>query len=102
MRAAEKEANGLKQKIDETDKALAQLDKSAEFIGSDNYLEREARQKLNYKNPDEKVVYVYGNQYNQNPDGNAQTTAPVTASVSQQTSNFWQAWQKIWGWLVSR
>lgn len=60
-----KENNNLKEKISETNKNIKELEKSKEYYQDPSYLEREARLRLNYKKQDEKVVFVYRDQYNQ-------------------------------------
>ncbi|MBX4211518.1 MAG: septum formation initiator family protein [Candidatus Yanofskybacteria bacterium] len=43
-------------KLQEDNKVLREL---KAYFASDRYLGKEAREKLNYKDPDEKVVFVY-------------------------------------------
>lgn len=66
--AVNKETDNLKRKIDETNKTVAELENSKEYLQNPAYLERQARLRLNYKKPDEKVVFVYRSPYNQNPE----------------------------------
>lgn len=56
-----KELKNIDQKIDETKKTSLELEKLGSYLQSDAYLERQARIQLNYKKPDERVVYVYRN-----------------------------------------
>ena len=46
-------------KINEAEKNFLELEKLGDYLKSDAYMERQARLKLNYKKPDEKVVYIY-------------------------------------------
>ena len=59
LSAVRKELKNLNQKIDEAEKSSLELEKLGDYLKSDVYLERQARLKLNYKKPDEKVVFVY-------------------------------------------
>src|SRR3989344_8422760 len=56
-----KELKNINQKIDETKEGSLELERLGNYLQSDAYLERQARLQLNYKKPDEKVVYVYRN-----------------------------------------
>ena len=60
-----KENNNLREKISKINKNIKELEKSKEYYQDPGYLEHEARLRLNYKKPDEKVVFVYRDQYNQ-------------------------------------
>lgn len=57
--AIRKETKNLGQKIADVKKTDSELEKIADYLKSPSYLERQAKLKLNYKKPDEKVVYVY-------------------------------------------
>lgn len=57
--SARKEIKNIGQKISEIEKARQKAKKLGEYFHSPAYLERQARIKLNYKKPDEKVVYIY-------------------------------------------
>lgn len=54
-----KEIKNIDQKISEIERARQEAEKLGEYRNSPAYLERQARIKLNYKKPDEKVVYIY-------------------------------------------
>lgn len=54
-----KEASNIKQKITEAEEKNAALSQQAQYLTSQGYLERQARLKLNYKNPDEEAVQIY-------------------------------------------
>ncbi len=66
-----RESANLKQKIDEANNSMAEAEKSKEYLQNPNYLERQARLRLNYKKPDEKVVFIYQSHYNQNSEINS-------------------------------
>lgn len=57
--SARKEIKNIDQKISEIERQRREAEKLGEYLNSPAYLERQARVKLNYKKPDEKVVYVY-------------------------------------------
>lgn len=59
LMATRKELKNLDTKIAEIEQSAAELERLGEYIRGDAYLERQARLKLNYKKPDEKVVYIY-------------------------------------------
>lgn len=65
--AINKETDNLRKKIAETNKNIAELEESKKYLQDPAYLERQARIRLNYKKPNEKVVFVYQSPYNQNP-----------------------------------
>lgn len=56
-----RELKNINQKIDEAKKSNLELEELGSYLQSDAYVERQARIRLNYKKPDEKVVYVYRN-----------------------------------------
>jgi cell division protein FtsB len=90
--AARKEMAMLSQKITDTENSAAQLEQNKELANAESYLEREARAKLNYKKPDEKVVYIYQNQYN----GVASSSQPSpTPSTTPKTD----IWDRILDWF---
>lgn len=86
--AVNKEAKNLEQKVNETSQNFSELERSKEYLKSSAYLERQARIKLNFKKPDEKVVFVYQKPYNLNP----------TASTAAENDYLpkWRQWLK---WL---
>lgn len=89
--AVNKEAKNLEQKINETNRNFAELERSKEYLKSPAYLERQARIKLNFKKPDEKVVFVYQKPYSLNP----------TASTAAENDykSWWRNWLK---WLQEK
>jgi len=91
---SENELAVLRQKIADTGKNLTELEQKKAFANSDAYLELQARQKLNYKMPDEKVVFIYKNQYNQEPE--------IASSSAENTANDVNIWQKILDWLKGK
>src|SRR3989344_4528539 len=59
LTTTQKELENLDKKITEAERSASELERLKDYLQSDAYLERQARLKLNYKKPDEKVVYVY-------------------------------------------
>ena len=82
------EVNNLEQKIAETEKSNSELAKLLDYFKSDNYLEREARQRLNYKKPGEEVVFVFRDK----------ESKINKESQEEKISNF----QKWWNWLRAK
>lgn len=92
----QKEVWSFRQKIAETQSKIAELEKNKEFMTTDVYLERQARQKLNYKMPDEKVVYIYRNTYNQ---GQESIGLLKSNGNKDESANLWQ---KIINWVKGK
>ena len=91
------QVNNLNKKIEEAKKQteeLANLNKNAD---NQSFLERQIKQKLNYKRPDEKVVFIYKNPYNQKLE---QSEQPVETQTDQLTPVL-TLWQKFMNWLKS-
>ncbi len=59
LTASYREIKNLDQKISEAKDSLSKANQLSAYFSSYAYLERQARLKLNYKKPDENVVYVY-------------------------------------------
>ena len=74
----------LESKIAKVQEGSNFLASSSAYFGSDEYLEKQARLKLNYKMPDEQVAFVY-----------LDKGEPV-ASASQASSNSGQSWWRGW------
>lgn len=85
LKTATQELNNLNQKIAEAEKSRSELQKLGDYLKSAVYLERQARLKLNYKKPGESAVFVYKNQYAQNP------AEPSGAAKPTALPN-WQKW----------
>ncbi|HEY4520337.1 MAG TPA: septum formation initiator family protein [Candidatus Paceibacterota bacterium] len=49
----------LSSKIEDIEKDNQRLESLSAYFASDAFLEKEAREKLNYKSPDEEVAFVY-------------------------------------------
>ncbi len=49
----------MNQKIKDAERSKAYLERSAAYFGSPEFLEKQARAKLNYKSADESVVFVF-------------------------------------------
>lgn len=51
--------SGMEQKIQEAERGKTNLEKFITYFKSPQFLEKQARVKLNYKSPDEEVVFVF-------------------------------------------
>ena len=91
-----KELKNINQKIDEVEKNNLELDKLGDYLGSDAYLERQARLKLNYKKPDENVVYVYAK--NRETNGAGSESSQETSKILD--NKFVENFKKWWWYLV--
>ena len=58
-RSVREEVRNLEQKIVSVEEDNAELEKQVGYLENPAFLEREARLRLNYKAPDEVVVFVY-------------------------------------------
>ncbi len=81
----------LESRVDDITRNNQFLASSSAYFGSDSYLERQARLKLNYKLPDEQVAFVY-------QDANAKKVLPEekTKDKIAQMPN----WKKWWYYLL--
>ena len=86
------EANNLQAKIAQAQKATAALAQQNANADNPAFLERQARLRLNYKKPDENVVFVYRDQYNQNSN--------QTASTAPAEEPKW--YQQLWEWVRAK
>jgi len=93
LETVSQEVNNLDQKIAEAQNDLSELQKLGDYFKGVVYLEREARLKLNYKNPGENVVFVYKNQHAQSPAKPDDTTKPSLILPN---------WQKWLNYLLNR
>ena len=84
---ARREYQHLDEKVVELQSTQAELEKQAGYFQSNAYIEQQARLKLNYKKPDEHVVYVYRS---------ASTPTPEDQSLAKPSSNL----QQWWGYLM--
>lgn len=84
-----REIGNMNQKMSDLNKASANMEKTKTYYESDAFLERLLRLKLNYKKPDENVVFVYKSKYEQGSE---------TASESGRDLKNWQKWLNfLWG-----
>ena len=76
--------NDLESKLASIEQENQFLASASAYFTSDEYLEKQARMKLNYKLPDEQVVIIY-------PD---KSQKAASASVSESDWNFsvWKSW----------
>jgi len=94
-----KEVNDLKDQIAKTEKSNQQISAMIDYLSSQSFLEKEAREKLNMKKPGEEVVIIEPSKEvstsassflgGGNPEN--QTSSPVSASISE--SNFVKWWK---------
>ncbi|MEX1064147.1 MAG: septum formation initiator family protein [Candidatus Paceibacterota bacterium] len=89
----QKEVGNLNDKIAEVEGERSELEKLEEYFRSSAYLERQVKAKLNYKKPDENVVFVYRNEYNQEPA----ETASKDKEKPRLPSNFEKWFQYLLG-----
>jgi len=86
LEIATKEIENLDRKIAEIERSRSELEKLGDYLKNPAYLERQARLKLNYKKPDENVVFIYKNQYNQD-----RIASPSFVEDPKPLAN-WQKW----------
>ena len=83
------EINKLKTNIEELESKNEQLASLMEYLKKESYLEKEAKLKLNLKNPGEKVIIL--------PDESIQeasvTENIIEGSSEEETANYWEWWQ---------
>lgn len=95
--AARKEIKNIDQKISEIERARQEAEKLGEYLNSPAYLEKQARIKLNYKKPDEKVVYIY----NKTPESrNGTENAEIGIAEKIISNKFYKNLKSWWRYLV--
>ncbi len=89
---------GIKNQVGELESRVADIDRNNQFLasssayfGSDSYLERQARLKLNYKLQDEHVAFVY-------KDAEAKKVSPEP-KIEDKISDM-PNWKKWWYYLM--
>lgn len=96
-----KELGNLDKKIMDIQESTSELERLGDYIKSDAYLERQARLKLNYKKPDEKVVYIY----TQGANG-AQNNAVLQSKTSEVSkileSELIMSLKSWWWYLINK
>lgn len=80
----------VEQKIQEAEKGKTYLEKFITYFQSPQFLEKQARIKLNYKSPDEEVVFVF-----RDPNPKQETTI---ANRLDQAPNFQKWWFYVLGY----
>lgn len=92
-----KEIEDLKQQITQTEKSNQQISAMIDYLSSQNFLEKEAREKLNMKKPGEQVVIVEPSKNTPTSSESAlsQRAAPneQTAAISEPESNLMKWWK---------
>lgn len=96
-----KEINALKSEIEKIESNNEQLASLIEFFQQESYLEKEARLKLNLKQPGEKVVIVPQAEQEIVEETENQETAKQSLSKEpaekRKESNLWQWWEYFFG-----
>ena len=86
----QKELINLNKKIVEAERSASELERLKDYLQSDAYLERQARLKLNYKKPNEKVVYVYTRENgNKTEPKNADVDGAIESKLNQNLKLWW-------------
>lgn len=83
-----KEVGDLNAKLDNLTKDNSSLEKFIEHLNNPSFLEKEVRLRLNYKAPDEEVVFIY-------PDNNARASS--SKDFSRQNTPYYIRW---WRYLI--
>jgi cell division protein FtsB len=83
-----KETDNLDQKIAEVEKNSLEMEKIRGYLNSADYLERQARIKLNYKKPDESAVFVYQNPHQKPAETNGAEKLPEILPNWQKWLNY--------------
>ncbi|MDP3954221.1 MAG: septum formation initiator family protein [bacterium] len=78
----DKKVANLEGQISKQEQLLQELEKEADYYQSDSYKERQARIRLNYKKPGEKVILVY----------DSPVDVEKQASKSEEALPFWRNW----------
>jgi len=86
----EKTLSSLNQKIGDAEKNKNYLEKFMAYFKSPEFLDKEARAKLNYKFPDESVVFVFR-------DSNSKLIVEAGKSIDQ-APNYKKWWYYILGY----
>ena len=86
----EKTLSGLSQKAEDAENNRTYLEKFMAYFKSPEFLEKEARAKLNYKLPDEEVVFVFR-------DTNPKSTVETGKNIDQ-APNYLKWWYYILGY----
>ncbi len=91
-RAVDEQARKLSQEIDDLEKQNADLEKILGYFASSDYTEKEAREKLNFAKPGEKVAIISGGEENKNL-----TSKPGDGNEKQLGASFKKWWQYFFG-----
>ena len=81
----------MDKKIAEAEQSASELERLKDYLQSSAYLEKQARLKLNYKKPDENVVYIYTRENsNKTETKNAGENGAVESKLSQNLKLWWR------------
>ena len=92
-RTVQTEVANSQKKYEEIKKSIADLEQLNKNSNQPAYLERLARLRLNYKKPDENVVFIYRNQSNAE-------TSPTASPPLLANQPAW--WEVVWQWLSNK
>lgn len=81
--------HGAQQRVAQAEAEKTRLEKFIAYFKSPNFLERQARAKLNYKSPEEEVAFVF-----RDPN---KTLADNTKNSSENAPNYIKWWYYILG-----
>ncbi len=88
----------MERKIRNTERSNTYMAQYGDYLKSEAFLEKQTRLRLNYKAPDEQVVFVYR-------AGSGETPVPQPAlqarpaSGDSETAPFWE---RLWGYLLGK
>ncbi len=88
--------------LDQLQKAQNESQDQLAYLNSDAYLERQARIKLNYKKPNETVVFVYKSPYNQNQPSALHGGTSLSASSASDAPASLPHWRQWLNYLLNR
>ncbi len=88
-----REAEKVKQEVQDLDKQNSQLQGYLEYLRSDSFVEKEARSKLNLKKEGENVVVVPpGGSFKETPASQTASPAGAFGAAEQPKKSWWWKW----------
>jgi cell division protein FtsB len=87
----------LSGQIDRTEQIRNERETKSQYLKSDDYLEREARIKLNYKKQGEEVVFVYKKPYTSPTISASSSSTDFTPGIPASASYVEQWLHYLWG-----
>ena len=89
------EISSLKGEIDKLEKKHQELDQLISYVGSQDFLEKEAKDKLNLKKEGENVAMINESALGQEAVGGSATTTPAQNPVAPKDENKLIRWWKF-------